>query len=173
MPSSVPRAPLCCLLVILFGSSPLPAQQKLPQGDAHITYPSMMDLVKELKYNVVRRDQLIAKNDTSQKRPVVTVKTLAFSVSKRDDWNGVVIMTLEKAKDGSGVVWGRVFVDMVDYKDVSKIRNESPVTIVGFVSDYESSTITSIPSDVVTFYGVVMTEVKQLPSGKKTGGVSK
>src|ERR1019366_9498183 len=123
---------------------------------AKFTYNSLAGLMEDIKYNELRREEIITKNpeDEKARAAILTIKNVRVqSVGRNPRWNGVVVVTYEVVK--GSLLLGVVYVDMVPAAKMTNLHHDDRVTIIGSAYSYEPQ-IESQAVGVVRLYGVIV-----------------
>jgi hypothetical protein len=111
-----------------------------PSGDSdrgttkQETFESLSAFRDAIGYNVLRKDQLVRRDLDAPDLTLSTIRNVhIFSVDKRLDFKGVVVMTYETLASGK-VLFGVVNTpeDMIDHKIYSQLKHDDIVDIIGF-----------------------------------------
>jgi hypothetical protein len=130
-------------------------------------YNTLADLIQDLEYNEVRKDQIVRKSLDDPDIPVVTVNRVRVQSVAKDpnDMTGKTVIVMTYQIVNKSVMFGVVyFGDLLPASKAARLHHDDWVSIVGAVFSFEPHG--EKPADAVRIFGVVMPAVKKLQPDK-------
>lgn len=122
-----------------------------------LTYNTLAALMQDLRYNEVRREQLVTEDPEGKSGVLLTIRNVRVqSVGRNPQWKGVIVVTYGVLK--GNLLLAAVYVDMVPAAKMADIHHDDRVSIVGYAFSYEPPSVGGSPTEVIRLYGVVVPE---------------
>lgn len=167
-------APLLCL-VLLFGNIGA-AQQRPQQQPQTAAFHSLRQLGEEIRYNDVRRQEIVRKDWLSKDAVILSVEhAQVYSVSKKPGYKGVLVTVSEFVPEENLMIIGTVYIlDSIQReRALSQVHHGDFVTIVGSVYEYLLPRATeNRRSEFIRFGGIVIPEKLLSPKDQAEAGAN-